>query len=163
MLKQLEVPSVVLAIDPGGTTGWAYFKEGELLACGYGAFDVVSAREVWPDSSLKGGVCIIEYPQAYPGPKSKQDPNDIMRTAWRAGGFALKYRHMGMLIEEVFPNGWKGTVSKELTYERVLDRLSESEKKLLLQSKPAKSKKLDHNMVDAVGIGLWRVYRRVNS
>lgn len=167
--KQLEVPEVVMAIDPGGTTGWALFQRGELVACGYERFDQIAVRS-WDFSLARllltgERVCVVEFPQAYPGPKSKQDPNDILRTAYRCGELANPFRRLGFEVEEVYPNGWKGTADKKLTLERVLDRLSEGEKSLLEQAKPAKSrsKLLDHNMIDAVGIGLWRVYRRLNT
>lgn len=163
--RQLDVPEVVMAIDPGGTTGWALFQRGELVACGYESFDKIAVRDwVWLCKKAVGGVCVVEFPQAYPGPKSKQDPNDILRTAYRCGELANSFRRLGFEVEEVYPNGWKGTADKKLTLERVLDRLSEGEKSLLEQAKPAKSrsKSFDHNMIDAVGIGLWRVYRRLN-
>lgn len=174
--KLLEVPPIVVAIDPGGTTGWAMFQQGELVLCGYGSFDKIAVQRLDQLFSLEepawlrlaargGGVCVVEFPQAYPGPKSKQDPNHIIRTAYRCGELANPFRRLGFVVEEVYPNGWKGTADKKLTLERVLDRLTEREKSLLEAAKPAKSKSksLDHNMIDAVGIGLWRVYRRLNT
>lgn len=162
------VPEWLLCIDPGGTMGWALFHKGRLVACGYGPHDRIIDEELIQRGVRKATV-LIEIPIAYPGPKSKTDPNDLIRTGIRAGEFRQKYRSMGFVIEEVYPNGWKGGIPKpekaSMPYvitDRLLEKLDESERKLLYASKSARATKLDWNLTDASAMGLWRCRRWKN-
>lgn len=149
---------LLIAFDPGGTTGGAVFVHQRLVKCGYWDADKIPFP-LW--NYAAGGVVQIEFPIAYPGARSKEDPNDLLRNAWRGGYIARGYRDAGFTIEEVFPVKWKGTVPKDVVQERVLEGLQESEKALMYSTISSRSrlKKLDHNMVDAVGQGLWRLDR----
>ena len=148
--------------------GWALFHKGRLVACGYGPHDRIIDVELTPRGARRVTV-LIEIPIAYPGQKSKADPNDLIRTGIRAGEFRQKYRAKGFVIEEVYPNGWKGNIPKpekssepyEIT-ERVLEKTDEKERELLYASKSARATKLDWNMIDASGMGLWRCRRWKN-
>lgn len=157
-------PPLLVVFDPGGKLGYAVFVHGRLVACGHGKHRQHLAVPVWKYS--KGGIFLVERPKSYPGKKSKQDPNALMQTDFRAGELTQLYRMCGYEVEEVCPpNAWKGTIGKPEAGEqyeierRVLERLDEEELELLYQNSSAKSGKLDDNMIDAIGIGLWRLRR----
>lgn len=163
--KRRERPKWLLCIDPGGTMGWALFKEGQLVACGYGSHDRLIEEELIPRGVRKATV-LIEVPIAYPPPKSKADPNDLIRTGIRVGEFRQKYRIRGFEIEEIYPNEWKGSIPKPekasesyVITERVLEKVDEGERELIYKSKSARATRLDWNMIDALGMGLWRCRR----
>ena len=145
--------------------GWALFKKGKLVACGYGLHDRIIDEELIPRGVRKATI-LIEVPIAYPGQKSKADPNDLFRTAIRVGEFRQKYRSRGFEIEEIYPNAWKGNIPKPekasepyVVTDRVIDRLDEKELQLLYASKSARATKIDWNLIDAVGMGLKRCRR----
>lgn len=155
---------LVETIDPGGVCGHAIVFDKRLVFCQYGSFEKIIND---PRRRTSPGLFMLEIPRAYPGPKSKQDPNDMVRNALRGGEFKYKYRSWGYEIEELHAQIWKGTIPKPasveeqyLMEERVLERLDAEERKLLYASMSARAVKLDHNMVDAVGMALWRVGRR---
>lgn len=161
---EFQPPELLVAFDPGGHAGFAVFVKGRLVKCGHGKHHKFLAAPVWKYS--KGGVFIVERPKSYPGKKSKQDPNALMQTDFRAGEITQLYRMSGYSLEVVCPpNEWKGTIGKPEKGEqyeierRVLDRLDDEERALLYQSSSAKSGSLDDNMIDAIGIGLWRLRR----
>lgn len=144
--------------------GWAIFEKGRLVACGYGKHDALVVD--FPCKRRKRGVGLVEVPRSYPYPRSEVDPNDLIRTALRAGEFKQLFRALGLDVEEVEPKRWKGNTPKPerasasyLVEERVVERLDEAEQVVLYQSKSARATRLDHNCVDAVGMGLWRLGR----
>ena len=157
-------PPVLVVFDPGGKLGYAVFVHGRLVKCGYGKHHQFLEQPIWPH--CKGAVFLVERPKAYPGKRSKVDPNALMQTDFRAGELNQLYRMHGFELEVVSPpNEWKGSIGKpegDEQYEieaRVLARLDAEELALLYQSSSARSDKLDDNMIDAVGIGLWRLRR----
>jgi len=129
-----------------------------LVDCGYGKHEAFLTKPV-AEGNLTGGVFLVEIPISYPGEKSERDPNDLIKTGFRAGELTQLYRMCGMECESVLPVQWKGNISKAITQERLLDKLDEEERALLYRSKSVRAKKLNHNMVDACAMGLWRVRR----
>lgn len=136
----------LLAIDPGTKgTGLAYFNKGLLTLA-------VLERDPY---TLKPGPeqldeVIVELPRAY-GARSPVDPNDLIKLASVAGFIAgisgastLWYVH---------PQSWKGQTPKRIDNERTIRHLCDNERRIL-------GPKLDHNVMDAVGIGLWALGRR---
>ena len=134
--------SVLLAIDPGTHTGWALFDE-KLLGCGLGD----------PPTELALRV-VIEIPQIYPG--HPVPPNDLITLAFLAGRYAGRAT---CEVSTVFPHQWKGNLSKENCAARVRFRLSPEEKEVVdVLDIPAKQL---HNVMDAIGIGLFALGRGV--
>lgn len=134
----------LLAIDPGTNTGWAVFggRAGWLLACGIGEppIDSTAARVV------------IELPQVYPS--HPVPPNDLVTLAFLAGRYAG--RPAGEVFT-VFPHEWKGNLPKEVCAARVRARLSEDERAVIDACDVPKGQK--HNVLDAIGIGLFALRR----
>jgi hypothetical protein len=97
----------------------------------------------------------VEVPQIY-GPRQQKRPNDLIKVALLVGALG------GLLpeslpIKEYRPSNWKGQVPKKIMVERIKAKLSAEERgRVLLPS--AKSE--EHNVYDAVGIGLHFCKRR---
>lgn len=143
---------MLLAIDPGTVTGWALFTSAKrLLACGLN--DPSACRWHVPSAFSK---VVIERPKIYPGGRTK-NPNDVLSVAINAGEWAGRYKHQGCEIEYVEPSGWKGQTPKEIQHRRDWARLSLEEQDVVSAAGKSMPASKRHNMLDAVGIGLWAV------
>lgn len=145
---------MLLAIDPGKTSGFSLFSDrGRLLACGLG--DPVACRWHVPSAFSK---VVIEQPRVYPGGRTK-NPNDVLSVAVNAGEWGGRYSFQGCAIEYVTPSGWKGQTKKEIQHARDWARLDLDEQDLVSRSGKGIAASKRHNMLDAIGIGLWAVGR----
>ena len=147
------------AIDPGAASGFAQFAEHKLFAAS--TFSGEEFPEIWHRGYAQ--TLVLEVPRIYPG-NSKGDPNDIVKLAMRAGEIRGYYaRAAAPFVFEVFPRTWKGNVPKEIHHGRVLAALDEQERGVLAPHARRVTKTnphgLDHNMLDAVGLGLWFLKR----
>jgi hypothetical protein len=137
-----------LAIDPGITTGWALFSgEGELVDCGIGS----------PPRRRYQGV-LIERPRIYPHGRTK-NPNDVLSVAINAGEWAGYYRALGCPVTYVEPAKWKGQIPKDVHHARIFAKLTPKEQGIMLGCAEGIARSKRHNMVDAVGLGLFQVSR----
>jgi len=148
----------VTCIDPGKVAGWAQYTGKKLTACGI--FSDWKYPQVWHrgfDQYL-----VLEVPRIYPY-RSKGNPNDIVDLAITAGEIRGHFRAAGCHIIEVWPATWKGQVPKEIHHARVLKQLADDELRLLDVEARKFSKTnpngYDHNMLDAVALGLWLLRR----
>lgn len=95
---------------------------------------------------------VFELPRYYPG-SVRSIPNDLIdvaASAIRVGGFARSW-------ELVPPDKWKGQTPKAINHIRILEALTLIEQGIL---RDAASRLLpEHDVYDAVGIGLWRLNR----
>lgn len=152
----------VIAIDPGlRQCGVATFADGELSWAGLIKSGVKTARgpEAWvkmyhairvvTDGYRLSKRVVVEFPKAYAGGKQQADPADLLELAAITGVIAAYFEPCG--VTRVFPWEWKGQMDKTLCKTRVVERLSPAE--LLRVTKD------DHNVWDAVGIGLHAVGR----
>ena len=145
----------LVAIDPGTEqAGFARFKEGRLT-------QAVLVREkgstkeqrAWRVACKLGELCqpedsiILEYPQIYV--RSPGDPDDLLALALVVGG-VLSLQKGGELVR---PRTWKGQVPKKIMVNRILKHLDDAEREL------CKDIKDNHNVLDAVGVGLWKLKR----
>ncbi len=133
---------MLVAIDPGADTGWAAFDDGHLVQVGLGIPHL-------------GGDVIIELPQIYT--RSKADPNDLITLAVKVGQLKADAERAGCKVYLVHPHTWKGNAPKAVMGKRIVSRLDDAELEVLARVKCAASKR--HNVVDAVGIALWRLGR----
>jgi hypothetical protein len=142
---------MLLSIDPGADTGWALFEEtGRLSDCGLGEPSAyMHMLRVWD--------LIIEQPIVYPRAKSR--PNDLITLALCAGELKGRLHREGRRAEYVKPFEWKGQVPKKKHQPRIWAVLDEREHALLLRETGKVLEGEGHNIVDAVGIGLWRLGR----
>lgn len=145
---------MLLAVDPGTHAGWAIFYGGMLIACGLGDRPEPAPPQGFDD-------VIVEHPVIYPNGKTR-NPNDIVKLAVKAGEWR-RYRKGGAEVIYVEPRAWKGTVDPETINKRALERLRDDERQVfedaVRTARIPKSKQ--HNVLDAIGIGLsvtgrWR-------
>ena len=154
--------TILLAIDPSVTcSGWAVFEDGRLVDAGILRAKNLSdaakkINEFMQTRNRFAETIAYELPQIYRGAQSKADPADIIKIAAVAGMWLVFCDDCSTGYS---PHEWKGNVKKEVIHSRIHDRLDahESERlRLCLKEVPAS---LQHNAMDAVGIGLKELGR----
>jgi hypothetical protein len=137
-----------VTIDPGLDTGWALWGRLGLVACGLGdprsseKHVAEEIHDVW-----------IESPVIYP--RSKADPNDVLKLALKAGRWAGIYETLVVVQHFVKPADWKGQLSKDICHARMWARISEAEKEIVDLGVRKLSASKRHNVLDAVAFGVW--------
>ena len=136
---------MIIAVDPGkNTIAWAAFTNQSLIAAGIKTDGLVS----WV--AERAGIfsrVIIERPQIYP--QSKGDPNDLIDVAITVG-LCLTLSQFSTIYR---PREWKGQVPKKIHNARALDKLRPGERHILGELVK------NHNVIDAIGIGLYYLGR----
>jgi hypothetical protein len=133
----------LIAIDPGKCAGVAIFDDGILT-------DAYVTGQIEPlDHGAAEVVC--ELPRIYPTGKGKGNPNDLISVALSAGRLCALYP--GTLY--VFPHSWKAQVDGDIMCNRIVGLISHEEQTRYRKLPVSKA----HNMIDAIGIGLWHLGR----
>lgn len=144
----------ILAIDPGNCTGWAFFRDGELMEVGVTQSDARNCPAV--KLLLQGCEALtIELPQVYRAGLSKGDPNDLIKVAVGVGRWVERGAITGAAVTLVKPAEWKGQIPKDIHHKRITSLLTPLEFSRI----PAMSKDKAHNALDAMGLGLWTLKR----
>jgi hypothetical protein len=156
IVKPLEDLPKLMTIDPGkDKVAWAAFVGSKLTRCGVaGSWEGVEQFE-----TLRGDVeVVIEVPQVYDRRRWRGDPNDLIDVAQTVGAIRWAARRARAVVL-VRPHDWKGSAPKGIVNARVekLIRESDDEADALATCPVAKSKR--HDLLDAIGIGLWRLGR----
>jgi hypothetical protein len=141
---------MLLAYDPGRDCGWAVFDEQGVYVRGgvRGVPDATGVRQA-----------IIERPQVYRASRSKGDPNDLITLAIGVGRMQERLESKGVTVELVLPATWKGQIPKEVHHRRILEVLTATERTRLSASLSGIAPSIRHNLLDAVGLGLWFLRR----
>ena len=150
---------MIISLDPGvKKAGVAVFHDKKLTEAW------LAHGKNWQDTAQNvkshfiacySAELVMEKPQVYVQSKLKGDPDDLIGLALMAGCVA------GMLSAGVksvylyFPRQWKGQVPKNIMTARTKEKLSDEERSRV--DLPAKY--LQHNVWDAVGIGLYHLKR----
>lgn len=119
-----------------------------------GAFEMKSLVQSW---LFQQGVhemlqVVCEVPRIYPAKNRRGDLNDLITLA----GFAYAVSGLSSFMPlQYFPRDWKGTIDPDVCNARVLARLSKVEQERI-EPCPAS---LRHNVLDAIGIGLFHLDR----
>lgn len=167
--------SVLISLDPGlHACGVALWRDGQLARCdlvkspvlkgndGEAMRSMVRAVAAWTmvnyTQVVSVDACVVEFPRIYQrvANKSKGDPNDLTPLAGIAIGVLVKLDPTTAV--RVFPSEWKGQMPEDATTSRVRSRLDLFEAQCLKNAEE-RAKSLAHNVVDAVGIGLWALGR----
>lgn len=161
-----EKERLIAAIDPGLLfCGLALFSgDGTLLAAelvdGYASTHksvewIEMGRAVARRLAVQVDELVIERPKIYGSfSKFKGDQNDLLDIAAVVGAICAKVNAVNVVT--FLPSDWKGQQPKEVTQRRVKLTLSDAEwAKVKL---PQKS--LEHNVYDAIGIGLAHLQKR---
>ena len=140
----------MITVDPGvNYFAWAgWLRDGTLRACG-----LWSAKDDLPIPFLEfdGREVIVEVP----GRRWRGTEKDVLQLATAAGYYAGVLSRGGA-HRFVEPSQWKGQVPKEVHHPRIVAALAPEEQARL----PVKKGALVH-VLDAVGIGLWALGRKV--
>lgn len=151
---------MLLAIDPGADTGWALFDSARRLhSCGLD--NPPEPEEAYPAYSLDE--VIIECPVLRP--RGEKNPNAILKVARNAGEWGGRYGEYCTTLRYVSPNDWKGTTPKDISHARLWSKLDAKEQGIVDASfKASKGRNglapsKRHNVLDAIGIGLFGVGR----
>ena len=153
----------LLAIDPGFRYfGYGVFHKGSLVEGGLvKAPPVDSPWAVWkkqPPSFLSvvevirkfewsSPLAVIEYPKVH---KDTPNPEAIVKLAAACGAYTGLLQAGGFDVTWVEPYSWKGNVPKDIFTRRILAKIPEADY-------PKISNLKDHNILDAIGIGLWAI------
>ena len=148
--------SQLVTFDPAARhAGWAAFREGRLASCGLEREDPLSAGLEELAGTLSVHRLVVEVPQVYQQRGWKGDPNDLIEVALTAGRIAQAFDQAP--AEFVRPHAWKGSVPKDVMLLRITESLDGAEQNVLHAAKVPASMK--HNVIDAVGLGLWALGR----
>jgi len=153
-----------VAIDPGlRGSGVAIFINGQLQSAYYVEVDEMRERgpNVWRQSgaavvaSLTAAntnvtTLVLECPQVYPEHRSRSD--DLIQLAGVVGSIATAVP--ARRVVGLYPREWTKRVPKEERHARLKKQLQPGE---ALRIQEASWKSLTHNVLDAVGLGLYYV------
>lgn len=147
--------NTLLAVDPGTEqAGFARFEGSRLVQAELikekGSLKEYRAWRVAVrigDLLVPGASLVVEHPQVYA--RSPGDPDDLLALSLVVGG-VLALHKGGEIVR---PREWKGQVPKNLMTARILRQLEPDEREL------CKKINDNHNVLDAVGIGLWKLKR----
>ena len=143
-----------LTIDQGTKEmGWALWEDNELQICGIArGQNWVEAVLALPKFTIER--LTIEDQQIYR--KSPINAHSLLAVARVVGAVVAYYQFPKFVL--VPPAKWKGQLPKDVCNRRTLSKLTDSE---LYQVEVAPCPaSLKHNLLDAVGIGLWASRRR---
>ncbi len=157
-----------VSIDPGvrdaGVALWDddhELRAAKLIRCRHGGWPALAAMVAdWVEHSyLDIQHIVIEQPQVYVQSRQKGNPNYLIALAMAAGAIAMAVldRHPDASIVTVLPAVWKGNTPKDIHNERTKKLISPVEHEQI--SLPS-AKSLQHNVWDAVGIGLHLLQRK---
>lgn len=156
----------MICIDPGlRGIGMAIFSENELHRAeyvknphngrGYAAHSALAHQiHIYQAYRNLFSEALIELPQVYPG-MPKTDLNDLIDVAGVGAACAYVLAEYYGFVKSVFPREWKGSVDKQVMLKRIWSKLTPGE-----QAVVQKTNKSDtEDILDAIGIGLWRLNR----
>lgn len=102
-------------------------------------------------------VLIVELPQIYSGKQAKGDPNDLIPSAILAGVLWEKLKPKAIMLPQ--PKQWKGQLTKEVTTNRVMEKLTDRELTNVSDDLMRVPSNLRHNAYDAIALGIWGLER----
>jgi hypothetical protein len=119
-----------------------------------------NGHPVWPLLSEREDVVeiVVERPQVYSARFLRGDPNDLVTIAIVGAELVGMFRTLeqDLKITWYYPKTWKGNVDKAAHQPRILSTLSDVERACITT---VRAKALMHNVIDAVGIGLFHLGR----
>jgi len=154
----------LISIDPGFRYfAFAIFSEGRIVKAGLSKTsseqwevwdtqppDFTNLIEILGTVTWSSKTAVIEFPQVY---QETPNPNDIVKLAAGCGAYTAVLQSQGFEVSWVKPKDWKGTVPKDIMLKRILAKIDPSEYTCIEKPK-------DHNVIDAIGVGLWKLKRK---
>lgn len=162
---------LIVSVDPGlHGCGFALFVGGKLEHAEYtGGLggqihtllepvepveDIV--REIVTGLDRKIDLAIVERPVVRDTAKQIGEQGSIIRLAMVAGALLDRMSTYARAALDLTPEAWKGQVKKDVMCRRIEKKLEPGERKVVQLPKAAK---LQHNVWDGIGLGLWRLGR----
>lgn len=151
---------MLLAIDPGADTGWAVFDSCRRLAS-CGLYDG-EKNTTLPVIEL-GTRVLVE--RSLLRPFGERNPNSIVKLATSSGEWGGKFMQLGGFVEYLTPNDWKGSTKKVTDHARTWSKLDGKEQGIVdayfkaAHGRDGLALSRRHNVLDAIGIGLFGVGR----
>jgi len=150
-----------LAIDPGNCTGWALASGDTILNAGVCDPSDINDRPVcWKKGPITWRM-IIEMPQITP---TTPNPASILKLCVSLGRMVewfQRERPQSGPVSYVYPVTWKGNVPKDVHHARIVAALCPGEREKVKTCGAFIPHAKRHNMLDAVGLCLYAVGRRV--
>lgn len=120
----------------------------------FGIIDNLKKSKILSDITANDKVYVlIEYPEQYQySPVPRGNVQDL---AFTAGALSLFFEMTfdNARVDLILPKIWKRQVPKDIFLNRILSRLSEEELEILESKNYPKS--VEHNVIDAIGLGLY--------
>ena len=165
--ESLPKRATLLSIDPGFRYfGYAILSEEELLYADISKTEsedwdkwsnqppsFLNVAEIALNYEWAEKKAVIEYPKVH---RDTPNPEAIVKLAAASGAYTALLQAAGFHVEWVEPRAWKGTVPKAIMCKRILAKLDKNEYGRIKNPK-------DHNIIDAVGIGLWKIRKNRNQ
>ncbi len=143
---------MLYSIDPGKhRTAVAAFRDSELVGVYF-----TTGKDVNVEAEHLGQA-VMELPRVYPGSPVRQ--NDLIDLTAEGMSVAAKLSAPKTAVKRVEPSQWKGQAPKEVIKERIMRRLTLDEMYRLCVCLEPVNKSLQHNLFDAIGIGLYALKR----
>lgn len=140
--------SRLVAVDSGASSGFACFLGGELIVAA-----LVSIDTIHDGLFCSADECLVEIPD-----RVKVNPKSIIKLAINAGRwierFGLRTRAE---IRAVEASAWKASTDPDILARRIIACLTPEEMARVPRTRAAIG--YDHNVLDAIGLGLWRLGR----
>jgi len=147
---------MIIAIDPGISTGWCHITPAGILACGRGEDFIPSA---WGQKEL---TAVIEDQEVYPQTPASQ-ANNLITLAHRVGRYQERLESRGPAPSLVLPKLWKGQVKKPVHHARMYTKLTSVERKVVDAVTSKIPEKATEDVLDAVCLALWKLGRLPKS
>lgn len=156
----------LIAVDPGlRHCGIAYFYKGILGYAGLVRNPETTARGARAWIAMARAVAariqrfdwekgVVEDQEQYEGASNRVNRADLTELAHVAGAVALVLGARGSDVESPLPKQWKGQLPKDVCNRRIEAKLTPLEA-VVIEREGA----LTHNIIDAVGLGLWALKR----
>lgn len=143
-----SVNGILYAVDSGEHSGLACFDDGRLVYAYRTSVIVPTAARV------NFQAAVVEIPD-----RVKVNPKSIIKLAVNAGrwlqtfGFACPTAN----VAAVEASAWKASTDPDVLAKRILACLTDEECAVIPKTRSALG--YDHNVIDAIGLGLWRLGR----
>lgn len=153
---------MLISVDPGvKATGVAFFDDyslvNVLLVRARSLELMIVEMQKFTNFYDTPDTVIVERPTIYRR-GGKGDPVGLVSISIVAGAAACSIsQDVWSKIKFVEPRVWKGSVPKKIHNERIVEQLNDREQAILKTRLVKAPVKLIHNVIDAVGIGLYQL------
>lgn len=146
----------IVAIDPGKHFfSWSLVERERITGCGLIECKLEHMIAATPLKLHEPELLVCEMPVVRPGTPR---PNDLLPLAAMVGALAAALKPAELKL--ISPTAWKGNRTKLVDHRAIKRSLVTSELESVLHQMTGVRAALQHNVWDAVGIGLWAVHRK---